>query len=534
MKAISADPKTVRKVFSDRYIIPDFQRPYSWETDQCDKLWEDLTTFYNEKKTSEDKYFLGNLVIHQNGEAFSVIDGQQRLTTLLLLLKALHQKAGTVKALEECIKLKNPLTSELTNELRINSLVIEKDREQLNDIIFQNGKDTSDSAKLKINYTRLSDKISEWWESVKNSTDKLNELILVLLDQVVLLPIHCGSEDDALIIFETINNRGMSLTDADIFKAKLHRNSATDKDKFIKIWNSLSNHEWLFRCYMHVTRANANDVSKEVALRSFFSNKERLQDWKSVVTSISLIHEVNSNWQGSDKAEILWTILQTYPNYYWNFPLIVFLHKHGEVKDGEFQLTKEATENYNKLCEATFKYFFLKGVVHNSVNAVKDTAFKVCASIVHDDEFTAEYEKNVGDDYAEFERKIQNKQYGRYLNGLVLLSAYLNPEQDKVDYKNFIKSNYHIEHILPKKWNNYDKWTSGSWEENLNSLGNLVPLEMSLNISARNEFFTKKKEQYKKSKVNDSLKLTLLNEWYPDQFYERHQESQNRILNFFK
>jgi len=48
------------------------------------------------------------------------------------------------------------------------------------------------------------------------------------------LPIHCESEDDALIIFETINNRGMSLTDADIFKAKLHRNSNAEKDKFIK------------------------------------------------------------------------------------------------------------------------------------------------------------------------------------------------------------------------------------------------------------------------------------------------------------
>src|SRR4051812_8803820 len=106
MKAISADPKTVRKVFSDKYTIPDFQRPYSWEIDQCDKLWDDIVSFYNEKKSSEDKYFLGNLVIHHSADQFSVIDGQQRLTTLLLLIKALHQKAGTVRALEECLKLK--------------------------------------------------------------------------------------------------------------------------------------------------------------------------------------------------------------------------------------------------------------------------------------------------------------------------------------------------------------------------------------------------------------------------------------------
>jgi hypothetical protein len=534
MKAISADPKTVRKVFSDKYLIPDFQRPYSWEIEQCDKLWEDLTDFYNEKKSPDDKYFLGNLVIHQNGDSFSVIDGQQRLTTLLLLIKALHQKAGTVKALEECLKLKNPLTSELTNDLRINSFVIEKDREQLNNIIFQNGKETDDGAKLKINYVQLGVKISEWWASVNQSTDKLNELILVLLDQVVLLPIHCGSEDDALIIFETINNRGMSLTDADIFKAKLHRNSNGEKDKFIKEWNSLKGHEWLFRCYMHVIRAKANDVGKEVALRSFFSNKERLQDWKSVITSVALIHDVNSNWQGPDEANILWEILQTYPNYYWNFPLIVYLHKHGKLTDGEFQLSEEHTSNYTRLCKATFKYFFLKGVVHNSVNVVKDTAFKVCASIIQDDDFTTEYEKNIGEDHAEFVRKIENKQYGRYLNGLVLLSAYLNPNQDIAEFKTLVKSNYHIEHILPKKWNNYDKWTSETWEANLNTLGNLVPLEWNLNISAKNEFFTRKKEQYKKSKVSDALDLLTHTEWYPEQFENRHDIVQNRILNFFK
>jgi hypothetical protein len=285
---------------------------------------------------------------------------------------------------------------------------------------------------------------------------------------------------------------------------------------------------------MHVIRAKANDVGKEVALRSFFSNKERLQDWKSVVTSIALIHEVNLNWQHSNEANILWEILQTYPNYYWNFPLIVYLHKHGQLINGEFQLSEEHTSNYTKLCKATFKYFFLKGIVHNSVNAVKDTAFKVCASIIHDDDFTTEYEKNIGEDYIEFIRKIENKQYGRYLNGLVLLSAYLNPEQDMADFKSMVKSNYHIEHILPKKWNNYDKWTQETWEANLNALGNLVPLEWNLNISAKNEFFTRKKEQYRKSKVSDALNLLTHDEWYPEQFKDRHEVTQNRVLIFFK
>lgn len=191
MKAIHADPKEIRKIFSEKYIIPDFQRPYSWEKEQCDKLWEDLIDFYENQSSKDDKYFLGNIVIHPLGDAFSVIDGQQRLTTLLLLIKAFHSKAGTAVVLEECLRIKDPLTSKLTNELRLDSHVIEDDKKDLYDIVFNNGDNTSD-CHLKSNYVDLCQKIDEWWKLNEYSADRLNSLILCFLDQIVLLPIHCG------------------------------------------------------------------------------------------------------------------------------------------------------------------------------------------------------------------------------------------------------------------------------------------------------------------------------------------------------
>lgn len=63
MKAISATPKEIRKVFSSKFVIPSFQRPYSWEMEQCEKLWDDITDFHA-TKTPKDKYFLGNIVLH--------------------------------------------------------------------------------------------------------------------------------------------------------------------------------------------------------------------------------------------------------------------------------------------------------------------------------------------------------------------------------------------------------------------------------------------------------------------------------------
>lgn len=534
MKAIHADPKEIRKIFSEKYIIPDFQRPYSWEKEQCDKLWEDLIDFYENQSSKDDKYFLGNIVIHPLGDAFSVIDGQQRLTTLLLLIKAFHSKAGTAVVLEECLRIKDPLTSKLTNELRLDSHVIEDDKKNLYDIVFNNGDNTSD-CHLKSNYVDLCQKIDEWWKLNEYSADRLNSLILCFLDQIVLLPIHCGSEDDALTIFETINNRGMSLTDADIFKAKLHHASGNSKDEFVKEWKSLEDHEWLFRILMHIFRAKEGDSTKEIGLRAYFTNstKNRFSDWKSVMNSLKLIYDIEQNWAPNAQINILWNILYTYPNYYWNFPLYVFLHKYGDFDGESFELPEERNEEFLQLLEFTVKYFFVKGVVYNSVNYVKDAVFKTCVAIEAEKDYLEEYSKVSKEDIISFNQRIKNKQYGRYLRGLVLLAAYLNPKQDMDDFDDFLIETHHIEHILPKKWNNYNGWNEETWSNDLNSLGNLIPLEYRLNINAKNEFFNRKKDYYRDSKVQDALDLLSLNDWNPSILHQIQDEKEKRLESFF-
>lgn len=117
------------------------------------------------------------------------------------------------------------MTAQLTNEIRLNSLVLENDKRILYDVIVNN--DTSDTNHPIVkNYKYFERKIDEWVTADQNTSDAFHKLILSLLDHVVILPIHCDSEDDALTIFETINNRGMSLSDADIFKSTLYANSA--------------------------------------------------------------------------------------------------------------------------------------------------------------------------------------------------------------------------------------------------------------------------------------------------------------------
>jgi len=535
MKTITAKPEDIRTIFSREYQIPMFQREYSWEQEQCETLWDDLIDFHNEKD-KKDKYFLGNIVVHpiDESEKFSVIDGQQRLTTLLLLIRALFDNAGTVKALEECLKIKDKLSSELTNNIRLNSDVIENDKKNLEKIILE-GRCDDENSRLYINYDMFKKKISDWKQG--KTSDELNKLILTFLDNVVLLPILCETEDDALNIFETINNRGLSLSDADIFKSKLYAGIESSKrSEFIDEWNELYDQEDLFRILMYICRAQENDISREKGLRSYFSSKTgRLQNPGDVMASLKKINAIIDTKTGIYN-DSLWNILENYPNQYWRYPLYVFLHKYLIwKKDGELYLPEEYYEEYKKLVMLTTAYYFVKGVVYNSVNTVKDTTFKVCAKIENNDNYLSEYIDNMGNDLKIFYDKLESADLGRCKRGIILLSGFLNKSQSVEDFYDLIlNSSIEIEHILPRKWSDNNDWDEQKAKEVMETLGNLAPFEKKLNISASNEFFKKKKKAYKESKFADIQDLLKLDKWDYDEVKIREKNIINRIKSFIK
>lgn len=535
MKTITAKPEDIRTIFSREYQIPMFQREYSWEQEQCETLWDDLIDFHNEKD-KKDKYFLGNIVVHpiDESEKFSVIDGQQRLTTLLLLIRALFDNAGTVKALEECLKIKDKLSSELTNNIRLNSDVIEGDKKNLEKIILE-GRCDDENSRLYINYDMFKKKISDWKQG--KTSDELNKLILTFLDNVVLLPILCETEDDALNIFETINNRGLSLSDADIFKSKLYAGIESSKrSEFIDEWNELYDQEDLFRILMYICRAQENDISKEKGLRSYFSSKTgRLQNTGDVMASLKKINAIIDTKTGIYN-DSLWNILENYPNQYWRYPLYVFLHKYLIWKeDCELYLPEEHYEEYKKLIALTTAYYFVKGVVYNSVNTVKDTTFKVCAKIENNDNYLSEYIDNMGNDLKIFYDKLESADLGRCKRGIILLSGFLNKSQSVEDFFDLIlNSSIEIEHILPRKWSDNNDWDEQEAKEVMETLGNLAPFEKKLNISASNEFFKKKKKAYKESKFADIQDLLKLDKWDYDEVKIREKNIIRRIKSFIK
>lgn len=116
MSKLNIDQKSIRTLFSEKkadFLIPDYQRPYAWEEKECQTLWDDLFLFAfpdndcDKFNSESDEYFLGSIVTFKNEEGkMEIIDGQQRLTTLMLLLRAFYEKYGSMKN-DKAVKTSN-------------------------------------------------------------------------------------------------------------------------------------------------------------------------------------------------------------------------------------------------------------------------------------------------------------------------------------------------------------------------------------------------------------------------------------------
>lgn len=246
---LSATQKSIEIIFGTgmKYLIPNYQRPYSWSLINCRDLWEDLfNTFEQGKDKYRDGYFLGNIVLAKSPktEYYEVVDGQQRLITLTLLIKALHLYDKENNALNEIMWIPDRRSSKKDQRL-VSAVFEDKDNEYLHECLEMENQTNIDKRRSKFheNLEFFCEKIG----STLPDRSKVIEFSDFILDYVYLLPIQSDDSDqdyareNALTIFETINNRGLDLSDADIFKAQIYigASNVSKKDEFISRWNAL-------------------------------------------------------------------------------------------------------------------------------------------------------------------------------------------------------------------------------------------------------------------------------------------------------
>lgn len=265
------------------FLIPMYQRAYVWDREECEQLWDDVLNFF-ENKEENDEYFLGSIVAYDEEGRQSIIDGQQRTTTLMIFIRALFEKTDKQKSeslvrlrdnLASCLWRLNPLSGEIDFEkTRLKSEVAtDRDNESLKKL-FEKCLNLEQDAKKQSLYERnfsfFQAKIDEL---AQNKLDEWANFCLCLLHSCVVLHIRCDGQEKALRIFNTLNNRGLSLSTADILKGLIFQSkNDTEKEIFAAKWKRLegdiqdSNYlrkedvTFLFAQYEHIIRALHNEL----------------------------------------------------------------------------------------------------------------------------------------------------------------------------------------------------------------------------------------------------------------------------------
>jgi uncharacterized protein with ParB-like and HNH nuclease domain len=283
--------KLLGEMQGKKFVIPDFQRPYKWEWEKCETLWNDIINFFENEPTSSD-YFLGTIVTAENEDKNpEVIDGQQRLTSFFLLLRTFYKKLEAMKEDDDVLGLKMQVgpclwdvhaiskrVSDFT-KIHIHSEVATDDDNDTFHKILETG--TADEESLdnySINYRFFKKACDDY---AKEKPTKWYDLCITILNRCIILPIECNTQETALTIFSTLNDRGLPLADSDIFKAQIYKynKSAKDRKDFTETWKELTETckdgnmsiDDVFRFYTHVLRARGNDRSKEIGLRKFYA-----------------------------------------------------------------------------------------------------------------------------------------------------------------------------------------------------------------------------------------------------------------------
>ena len=235
---------------SQKFLIPKYQRPYRWKIDECQTLWDDIiNAFYEKKENKKFEYFLGSIVSFENDHGdLEIIDGQQRITTLTLLFRAFFESLKSEGKKDEFQddfgkfiwkKIRNE--GFVFDEHYLNSQVItSKDEYVLKDIL----KEYIDIEKLKnskSNYAKnfifFHDAINDF--KLKNASEFSKLCETILSDTFFVLCVTCDSQESAMTIFNTLNSRGMPLSNADIIKGHIYEN-IENKEEFANKWQEIS------------------------------------------------------------------------------------------------------------------------------------------------------------------------------------------------------------------------------------------------------------------------------------------------------
>ncbi|WP_303789959.1 DUF262 domain-containing HNH endonuclease family protein [Ruminococcus flavefaciens] len=558
MSSIKGGEYPLSKIFSSEfnYNIPSYQRPYSWTIQEAGILFDDLYDFYkNEDK--EENYFLGSIVLIKQDDypKSDVIDGQQRLTTLTILLAVIahslsdsddrdefknyiNEKGIKSQGIKPKPRLKirerdNNFFKSYIQDLKIDELVALKPEAQ----------DTEAKANIVRNAEILQKKIKETF----SNEDDIFDFGSFLVQRCYLVVVSTPSQQSAFRIFSVMNSRGMNLLATDIIKSDvIGKINEDNRDDYTEKWEEIET---------QLGRDDFNDLFGHIRMIKMKSKaKKSLQEefYKYVLTDINndtaiefidkvlepysdayniIKKAVYTSTENAEKVNNILKWLNRIDNSDWLPPAMVFYCKHKTESDKllTFFEKLERLASYMRMTS-----FDINHRIERYARLISDLQDENDDSIYGESIELSVSEQNAF--ISELNSDIY-KMTGAKRNYLILrLDAFMS--DGAASYKSNVLS---IEHVLPQTVSPGSEWDK-TWADVddrsywLNKIGNLIPLTKRHNSKAQNYDFKTKKEKYFKNTdagvTSYALATDVLNydEWTPDIVKAR----QKKLIDAYK
>ncbi|WP_187936143.1 DUF262 domain-containing protein [Helicobacter pylori] len=545
--------------------IPIYQRPYQWTEENCEKLLDDL--FFNYEYDRESDYFCGSLVLvksdpNSKTETYDIVDGQQRLSTFILLAKVLADLYNGLDP-EYLEYLQESWKDRHTERKRLSFNTIGSNAEDNFAYALEHFNDSqaSKNKNNKNNYLKNAICLKDYL--MKKEIKNINSFIEWLYSNVKFITIICPNIDKALRIFNVLNTRGLPLNATDIFKGELLKELAKEEDqkKLVSRWNALSQKcsdndltmETLFSWHLTYLDPVTSREKMEKRLVTWFKNlnKTPLEYLKGIENFYNAYGEV---LEMQDRHAHLLSYKDD--DHLCVMLCASLLHRYRE---SEIEALKELlVKFYYQDWVAGQTKTTRSQTCCNIINALKEKkSIENIASIVKkyfkDKNITQRFKENLQDSnlYTKF-YSINGKSGKRnsWLKPILILVEYFISDDPRP--KRIEKNDFHVEHILPQKPDPSSQWMKDFSEEErglyTHSLANLTLLGGTKNAQASNLDFKEKKEIYmgnavklgkdkrgreKPFKVMTCYKMTIdvaqYTEWTPKSLEKRKEELIKRI-----
>ncbi len=489
---------TIKQIFTNAdsyYMVPDYQRPYSWGDEQVERLWDDL---FSAMEAKVDNYFLGSIILTGPREGrFEVVDGQQRLTTLTILfcvLRDLYLKEdakirNTIRSLED---EKYRLNFRLTNQPNIQN---EFEQQILNGVKFPKQELTQRQREQNkfINAALIFQTKLLELESQKGAIQKFVDYVL---NRVIMITITCSKQSFAIKLFQVLNTTGLDLSPADLIKSYLYGHCQEDRrEQFVNDWREIEGFAEqiqesvtdLLTHYQYYLLARNPKYSLYEELLDEFKNKDSnvvVYEFKKFVKAFMDIYKT--------EAKALYSFWYLPNQVFWK--AILTTAKHTEYPE------------FHELCCTLRRFFYTYWIAGYTTTKIKQLSFNLISWVKDKKslkEINAEIETKFSDDmvFSRASENLSSDVYGEpWLKSLLVLIEYEQVDNSKPGYID-LDNKLHVDHILPEKWEQVQDWKkiwhTDQAERWLNKLGNLTLLSGKKNIAASNDSFDKKKQIYK-------------------------------------